>query len=126
MVHDRRCRTTYREIAKTLQQGWDDYLYGLVKVLHFADHTEADLLDAYGKLNNVVEVITADRNVSSSELKRLVVVAGELYSVLEQIYAQSDEIQLDTSVISRLEIESWEAAVGEWELSPPTDSSRPP
>ena len=106
-AHDRLCRTTHRTIAAHLGNGWEDYLMGLVKILHYADHTEANLLDVEGYLNNVVAVITADRNVSRKELQRLLKATTEVYQILAQIYRQSDRVQLDATLIKAFGRSTW-------------------
>jgi hypothetical protein len=42
LSHDRLCCTTYRTIATKMGFGWEEYLVGLLAVLHYADHTEAN------------------------------------------------------------------------------------
>src|SRR5262249_20218792 len=41
--HDRRCRTAYLSAAAELGEGWVSYLKGLLQLLHYADHVEANL-----------------------------------------------------------------------------------
>lgn len=118
--HDQNCRAVHLAAAEQVGHGWKDYLCGLIDVLHYTDHSEANLNDAYGYVNNVVAVITADRHVSSRELKRLVAAAGELYSVLAQVYDQAKEFIPDSTLREKLKIESWEQALGEFKLPPPT------
>ncbi|HYM35130.1 MAG TPA: M48 family metallopeptidase, partial [Steroidobacteraceae bacterium] len=57
-THDRRCRTTCLRAATNLGGGWDTYVKGLLSVVHFADHTEANIRDAHGLLGNVYAVVT--------------------------------------------------------------------
>jgi Zn-dependent protease with chaperone function len=118
--HDVTCRSVHLTAAEQLGQGWRDYLCGLIDVLHYTDHSEANLSDAYGYVNNVVAVITADRHVSSRELNRLVAAAGELYQTLAQVYHQANEFIPDQTLREKLKIDSWEKTLGEFTLPPPT------
>ncbi|QGX41734.1 M48 family metallopeptidase [Permianibacter aggregans] len=117
--HDQLCRSAHVSAAKALANGWPEYLQSLTSVLHFADHAEADLRDAYGLLNNVVAIVTADRNVSSRELKRVINAGQEVYKVLHAIYVCADQVKLSDDILARLETESWSKALGEFTLPPP-------
>ncbi|AZZ93647.1 heat-shock protein HtpX [Hahella sp. KA22] len=121
--HDRRCRSVFRAAAKSLAGGWDAYLTGLAAMLHYADHSEANLRDAQGLLANVVAVITADRNVSSRELKRLLVVAEEVYQILRLDFAVAVEVTLDATLSEKLGLSSWSEAFGEFKLPPPSKNN---
>ena len=70
-THDRRCRSVHLAAAAQLGSGWEAYLKGLVAILHYAEHSEANLRDAHGALVNTVSVVTADGRVSSSERRVL-------------------------------------------------------
>lgn len=122
-AHDRLCRTTHHAIAAQLDKGWDVYLIGLSKVLHYAAHTEANLQDIRGYVANVFNVVTADRHVSRRELKRLLTAASELYQILAEIYAQSPELQLDERLLASFEGEAWPAVLGNLELPPPGEGN---
>lgn len=118
-AHDKLCRSLHLAIAKSISPRWHDYLLGLLSVLHYAEHVEADLLDAHGAYCNVLAVVTADGKVSKKEMKRLVKQAGELYVVLEKIHAYKNQIQLDTSLTGWLKVESWPSMLEEFKLNPP-------
>ena len=65
-AHDRRCRSVHLLPPRSSASGWDAYLKGLVAILHYAEHSEANLRDAHGALCNTVSVVTADGRVSSA------------------------------------------------------------
>jgi Zn-dependent protease with chaperone function len=117
--HDKRARRAHLAAAESLGRGWPEYLRGLLSVHHYADHTEANLGDAQGALVNVYNIVTADGRVSNKERERLVGAAHELHSVLERVHQQGAQIVLDRTLLRRLETESWQAALGKWELPPP-------
>ncbi len=119
-AHDRRCRTAHLAAATALGNGWDAYLQGLVNLLHYADHAEADLSDAQGAMHNVYAVVTADGRVSKTELNRLVDACSELYRALRRVHDDAGGILLDRTVARRLSVESWQASLEKCELPPPT------
>jgi Zn-dependent protease with chaperone function len=121
--HDCLCRTTHRTIAARLGNDWEDYLVGLLKVLHYTDRTEANLYDVHGYMLNVLNVITADRNVSRRELYRLLQAANEVYEVLAQIYSQSNELQMDASLMQAFEGAAWLQILGDFQLTPPNEAN---
>jgi len=114
--HDRRCRSIHMEAARQVGMGWDEYLRGLAGVLHYADHTEADLRDVQGLFANVYAVVTADRNVSATELDRLVGTANRVFVVLKAVYAQAGAVSLDSALLRELGTESWAQMLGEFKL----------
>ncbi|WP_397472008.1 M48 family metallopeptidase, partial [Rheinheimera sp.] len=117
--HDKRCRTAHKCAAAQLGQGWDDYLTGLLALLHYADHMQANIADSRALLNNVYAVVTADRNVSSRELKRLVAAARDVFRALAIVYRDAGQVQLDTEIQQRLEIENWAASLGDFTFVAP-------
>ena len=119
IAHDRLCRTTYLAIAKKMGGGWSKYLIGLLEILHYTEHTEANLTDVLGYLDNVFRVITADGNVSGKELKRLLVAATEVYQILATVYDESHLIKLDPTLAQHFDNRTWSEILGDFELLPP-------
>jgi len=117
--HDKRCRTAHKRAAEQLGQGWDEYLAGLLALLHYADHMQANIADSRALLNNVYAVVTADRNVSSRELKRLVAAGTDVFRALAIVYRDAAQVQLDTGIQQRLEIENWANALGDFTFVAP-------
>ncbi|MGJ4788068.1 M48 family metallopeptidase [Leptospira koniambonensis] len=118
--HDRLCHSAHFQAAKDLGKGWSEYLSGLLEVLHYADHSRTDVEDAQGFFNNAYIIVTADRDVSSSELDRLVAAGTELFNALEIVFRHAERIQLDSVLLKRLEIDSWASGLGKFEFVPPT------
>jgi len=118
--HDRRCRTAHLAAAAGLGAGWDAYLQGLLHVVHYAEHNEANLHDARGLLANVYSIVTADGRVSSGERQRLLQACVEVHNALRHVYEdEGKSIFLDRTLIRRLEIESWQKLLGEFGLPSP-------
>ncbi|HEY5809508.1 MAG TPA: M48 family metallopeptidase, partial [Povalibacter sp.] len=121
--HDRRCRSVHLAAATQLGNGWDAYLKGLLAVLHYTEHAEANLQDAHGVLCNVVSIVTADGRVSDKERKRLLQACGEVHNALRHIYEdEGKHIVLDRTLRRRLKMESWQEALGNFNL-PLADSN---
>jgi Zn-dependent protease with chaperone function len=116
-AHDRRCRSVHLAAAAQLGSGWDAYLKGLVAILHYAEHSEADLRDAHGALCNTVSVVTADGRVSSGEVKALLKACAEVHNALRHIYEDEGKlIVLDRTLLRRLKVESWQQSLGAFNL----------
>ena len=118
-AHDKLCRSTHLAAAKTLGKGWPEYLRALAAILHYADHTEANLRDVQGFVANIYNVVTADGRVSAKELTRLLEGCQQLYGVLSAVHGHASEISLDRTLLRRLEAESWSALLEEFKLPPP-------
>lgn len=112
--HDRAVRTAHRSAARALGGGWEDHLVNLARVLHYAEHLEADLADADGALNNVFRIVTADGRVSEAEAKRLIVAANVVHESLATIYGQANWLTLPAPVAARFpDASSWQDILGE-------------
>ena len=59
------------------------------------------------------------RNVSSRELKRLVAAARDVFRALAIVYRDAGQVQLDTEIQQRLEIENWAASLGDFTFVAP-------
>lgn len=97
--HDQECRSLHRLAARRDGDGWEALLEAQVAVLHFCEHTEADLRDTYAVFVNVLHVVTADKRVSESELRRLISAAGRVQQALVFIYDSARNCVVDETVI---------------------------
>ena len=118
VAHDRQCRSAHLAAAALLGGGWKEYLVGLIGVLHYAEHTLADLRDAQGLLGNVFTIVIADGKVSGGELERLIATGNMLHAALARIHGQQAELTLDQTLCARLKAESWPAMLEEFTLPP--------
>jgi Zn-dependent protease with chaperone function len=116
LAHDRQCRCVHLAAAAQLGSGWREYMVGLIEILHYAEHTLADLRDAQGAFGNVFAVVTADGKVSKGELKRLITSANVLHAVLAGVHAHKSQLILDKSLCARLEAPSWGDMLEEFKL----------
>jgi len=117
LLHDRRCRTVHLTAAAQFGAGWPEYLQGLLAILHYAEHNEANLRDAHGLLSNIWSVVTADGRVSGAERTRLLDACAEVHNALRHVYEdEGKQITLDRTLLRRMEIESWQAALGQFHL----------
>jgi Zn-dependent protease with chaperone function len=122
-AHDRHCRSAHLAAAGRLGGGWQAWMAGLIDILHYAEHTLADLRDAQGLLGNVLAVVTADGKVSRRELKRLIATANELHATLAAIHEQKPMLHVDAALCARLEVASWQAMLEELKLPPATEDN---
>lgn len=118
--HDQACRSAHHIAARQLGKGWDEYLRGLLALIHYAEHQQANLADSRALLNNTYAVITADRSVSKREIKRLISSGNEVFTALAAIYRMAPEVVLPEPLCKKLEINSWQEALGEFNFVPPT------
>ena len=118
--HDCLCRTAHLQAAKVLGEGWENYLKGLMAVLHYAEHTMADVADMRGLFYNVLNIALADGKVSSSELKKVIATGVSLNHTLDAVFSHSSDVQLDKSLLKKLDVEQWSELLGEFSLPLPT------
>jgi Zn-dependent protease with chaperone function/tetratricopeptide (TPR) repeat protein len=120
-THDQRVRGIHMAAAESIGQGWPEHLRSAAVLLHYADHTEADLNDAAASYGNVLEIVTADGRVSSSEVERLCAAGTILQNALEAIHQQASAVVLCQTAQERLEVSTWkEALPAQFELPYPS------
>lgn len=110
--------------AHVLGRGWPEYIDGLLAVLHYAEHSEANVDDAHGHFANTLAVVTADGHVSKREARRVIASGGDLQLTLEQCQSQAKHVVLPHAVAIKLGVESWaEVLPDALELPPPDETN---
>ncbi len=117
--HDKQVRSVHLAAANKVGEGWHDYLKGLLALLHFADHSEADIQDVNGYVVNVWSVITADGRISNAETKRLIEAVSDAHSTMNVIFSKICEINLDAGLLKKLETEKLSELIGDYNLPAP-------
>lgn len=102
MEHDRKCRKVPFLIAEKNYPSLAEYLQQLTSLLHYAEHSIADLQDAYGKYQNVFSVIVADGRISSSERGKLVWAGDDLHAVIQAVFACSKLVKTNDEIRAHL------------------------
>ncbi len=116
-AHDFLCRSWHQGAAAAMDGGWQPYLDGLLSVIHYAEHTSANVDDAHGLMQNTLAVETALRTVKAEGVSRIVMQANELHYVMEQVYAKASQLTLDSALAERLEASgNWAGMLGEFKL----------
>ncbi len=92
--HDRQVRTAHLAAARTLSPTSESYLRGLLAILHYADHREADLQDAAGALQNVLAIALVDRRIGSGDRDRVLAAADDAFGVLRDIHREANLVEL--------------------------------
>jgi Zn-dependent protease with chaperone function len=116
--HDKQCRGVHIAAARRLGGSREATLRSLLAVLHYADHSEANLRDAQGALANAYRIETATRRVSERGVARLISAANDLQRVMHKVFAERDQVVLDAKLLAKLEAPSWAQAMGELKLPP--------
>jgi hypothetical protein len=106
-AHDRACRTLHAAAARWLGEDWAHYHLAMVTLLHYADHSEANLRDAHHHLDNVLEIVTADDRVTDDERHRILASASDLHITLRKIHRHIDKVVLPEPVARQLGKASW-------------------
>lgn len=119
-AHDAACRAWHAAAAQTVGRGWPEYLEGLLRTVHYADHTAADLADAHGAFRRMLARETAPRRFGKAARRRVLMAAQRLYRVLETIYEDRDAVRPGPVLGTRMAIGEWAATFGSLELVYPS------
>ena len=126
LAGDRQRRAVHLAAAAERGEGWESYLRGLMAVLHYAEHTAADLGDLHGRLAHVVHLATLGRRVSAAGVDRILDAARPLHDALGRVCGQhgdSARVQIDEALLRRLGAGSWAERVGAYTLPRPEKSN---
>jgi Zn-dependent protease with chaperone function len=118
-VHDRQCRSHALRSAQLLSQGWESHLRSLGAVLHYSEHSLANLADLYGVLNNTLAVTTAAGPARKKGATRIIEAAQELHAAMLAISQQRHTLQLQDPLASSLPKKNWNDSLGNFDLITP-------
>src|SRR5262249_32134044 len=90
--HDRRCRSAHFAAATALGEDWGAYLKGLLQLLHYADHVEANLLDARGLLMDTFARAAAGGRISAKDAQRILHSADTAHAALQDVHAAVEQV----------------------------------
>ncbi len=77
-------------------QWLDAYWSGLLALLHYSEHVQADIVDAHGSLANIVAMLTAGpQGVNEKGVARILDSAGQLYLLLSQVNNSREKLVPD-------------------------------
>ena len=116
-AHDFLCRSWHQRGAALLGNGWCAYLDGLLALLHYAEHTEANLRDAQALVRNTVQVATALPRATDEAVTAVIMAANDLHYVMEQVYRERGAVLPDDGVARRMQLTAgWAELLGEFKL----------
>jgi len=118
-AHDRLCRSHAHALALAQGKGWDAYWSGLLALLHYSEHVQADIVDAQGSLANIVAMLTAGGKVNKKGVERILDSAGQLYLLLSQVHGSRGKLVPDAGTMALLGQPNWPQVLGEWGLGAP-------
>jgi Zn-dependent protease with chaperone function len=118
-AHDRAVRTAHRAAAHRLGRGWEAHLVGLLRLVHYAEHTRAALADVHGFVLHVVAVVTANGKVSESDMKWLMTEASQAQRQLVGVLSEAGHVRLPAPIADELEARTLDNLLGKVTLGAP-------
>lgn len=115
----KRVRSFHLAVAKQRSPEWHAYLRGLVHVLHYANHAEANLRDAQAALALAWQRATAAGSINERGVKIVLAAAEDVQRALHQIFREAPDLRPGEQVLADLNGESWAAMLGELGLGVP-------
>jgi hypothetical protein len=119
-AHDRRCRSTLRALAAVLGPEWEAGWLAQLRLLHYAEHVEANLIDLQSAMLNTLAMVTAKRKTNEAEAQRVLANASGLFSGMAEIAKDAPAIEAGPQALALMGSESWSAMVGEFGFGYPT------
>lgn len=122
-THDKKCRVAHYKASETLGGNWSSYLKNLTNLVHYSEHSMANINDVARKFNNVLAIALADGRVSSSEMTEILNSGFDYQNVLRKVYQHSNHITLDATLLKNMKVENYQDAFEEFKLPPPDEQN---
>ncbi len=122
-AHDVLSRSIHQKAASKIDKNWSKYHKKLTRLVHYSEHSLANIKDVHQKYNNVLSVALADGNVSADELKDILNVSHDYFNVLRRIFKHSEDISLDENLKKNMNIENYKSLFEEFKLPEPTQEN---
>lgn len=119
-THDRRCRSTLHALAAVLGSEWEAGWLAQLRLLHYAEHAEANLIDLQETTINTLTMVTAKRKTNEAEARRVLADASALFSGMAEIAKDAPTLEAGPQALALMGRESWAATVGEFSFGYPT------
>ena len=115
-IDDRKCRAAHHAAARYVARGWQDYHGSLVRMLHYAEHSIAELTDAKRFATNLFQMSIAAGHPSERQIGKIMEAMNELHSVMTRLHADKKRLKVAPSVLKKLEVKTWEESLEEFKL----------
>lgn len=115
--HDARARSIPMALAKKVGQGWPERLRSLLRLVHYTEHAQQDIEDAYGLFRSTLAIVTASK-VTEASLDLLLSDAGVLYMALRDVYNDRGLFILDNALQEESGCSDWTSWLGDFGLNP--------
>ena len=113
-------RSRHLAAAAKISPAWHAYLLGVLGILHYADHAEANLRDAHSNLALTWQRVTAGGSIREKGALQIVSASKDVFQALQQAFYLARQVEPGEKVLAQLGCESWPAALGELRLNPPS------
>ncbi|HEF5869661.1 TPA: M48 family metallopeptidase [Burkholderia cenocepacia] len=112
-------RSAHLAAADTLSPAWRAYLEGLLRLLHYAEHTEANVRDAHAHLSLWRQRATAGGTITEHGIGHIVRAAEQLQRALAQVFQHAEDVRPGAPVLAALDIDNWPGALAQFALAEP-------
>ena len=119
-THDRCCRSALHALAAVNGPEWEAGWLAQLRLLHYAEHAEANLIDLQSTMLNTLAMVTAKRKTSEDEAQRVLANASALFSGMAEIARDAPAVEAGPQALELMGTRSWSAMVGEFGFGYPT------
>lgn len=116
----KRVRSLHLAAAAKISPAWRTYMQGVLDLLHYAEHNEANVRDARASLARWWQRATAAGSINEQGVRHILAAAGDLYRALSEVYAASPQVDPGAKLLEELGTASWTDALGRFGLNAPT------
>ncbi|SEV95123.1 M48 family metallopeptidase [Luteibacter sp. 329MFSha] len=113
-------RSLHVSAAGRISAAWRDYLLGVLGILLYAEHAEANLRDAQAGLGQAWRRATVRGAIDEKGARIIMAASNDVWRALYGAYDIAAQVQPGAAILRELDAESWSAALGELGLNAPS------
>lgn len=119
----KRVRSLHLSAAARISPAWHDYLAGVLEVLHYADHAEANIRDAQAGLARTWQRATARGSIDERGVRLILASANDVQRALSQVFHHAASVQPGPRILTQLGVHDWMSTLGAFGLNAPSRSN---
>ncbi|KWF41411.1 hypothetical protein WL88_29145 [Burkholderia diffusa] len=116
-------RSAHLAAADTVSPAWRAYLEGLLSIVHYAEHAEANVRDAHAHLLLRQHRAAAGGSITENGVGHIIRAAEQLQRVLVQVFRNAADVRPGAPVLAALHVDTWPDALGRFALDDPVRSN---
>lgn len=101
--HLKVCRNAHYVAAKQCGNGWPEYLYSLVKLIHYCEHSIKNIENLSNYFFETLVIVSKIRNINDAKIAPLLNAANNLQAELSNLFNNCAAVKLCPALVEKLD-----------------------